>query len=238
MFVIPMMGKSRRFTEAGYALPKYRLPLHGQSVFFHVVKSFEHYFQDDLFLFVVRRDHEIAEHLRQELKNLGVKEFRIVELEGDTLGQADSVYRGLQQLRSDEPVYIFNIDTIRPGFRKSELAADAQGYLEVFEGDGDHWSFVEPGPGHAVLRTTEKERISNLCSDGLYHFADARIFNEAFEHQLANKLVNRGEYYVAPCYNMLIRSGGRVAYELIDRSEIVFCGTPQEYEEAAANKWA
>ena len=26
MFVIPMMGKSRRFTEAGYALPKYRLP--------------------------------------------------------------------------------------------------------------------------------------------------------------------------------------------------------------------
>ena len=31
MFVIPMMGKSRRFTEAGYALPKYRLPLHGRT---------------------------------------------------------------------------------------------------------------------------------------------------------------------------------------------------------------
>ena len=28
MFVIPMMGKSRRFTEAGYALPKYLSLIH------------------------------------------------------------------------------------------------------------------------------------------------------------------------------------------------------------------
>ncbi|MGJ7602807.1 glycosyltransferase family 2 protein [Variovorax sp. LT1R20] len=237
MFVIPMVGKSRRFTEAGYALPKYRLPLHGQTVFFHVVKSFERYFEDDLFLFVVRRDHDIAGFLEQELKNLGVKEFRIVEIEGDTLGQADTVHQGLRQMPGDDALYVFNIDTIRPGFRKSPWAADAQGYLEVFEGEGEHWSFVEPGPGHAVLRTTEKERISNLCSDGLYHFTDARVFNEAFEHQRANRSMTRGEYYIAPCYNVLIEKGGRVAYELINRSEIVFCGTPQEYEEAAAKRW-
>ena len=171
MFVIPMMGKSRRFTEAGYALPKYRLPLHGRTVFFHVVKSFERYFQDDLFLFVVRRDHDVVEFLVRELQALGVKSFHIVELDGDTLGQADSVHRGLQALRSEEAVYVFNIDTIRPGFRKSSLADGAAGYLEVFEGEGEHWSFVEPGPDRSVLRTTEKERISNLCSDGLYHLS-------------------------------------------------------------------
>jgi dTDP-glucose pyrophosphorylase len=237
MFVIPMVGKSRRFTEAGYALPKYRLPLHGQTVFFHVVKSFERYFADDLFLFVVRRDHDVAGFLKQELKHLGVKDFRIVEIEGDTLGQADTVHQGLRQMPPGDALYVFNIDTIRPGFSKSPRAADAQGYLEVFEGEGDHWSFVEPGPGHAVLRTTEKERISNLCSDGLYHFADARVFEEAFAHQRARQAMTRGEYYIAPCYNALIEKGGRVAYELVDRSEIVFCGTPQEYEEAAAKRW-
>jgi len=237
MFVIPMMGKSRRFTEAGYDLPKYRLPLHGRTVFFHVVKSFEHYFQDDLFLFVVRRDHHVAEDLKRELKTLGVKEFRIVELEGDTLGQADSVHRGLGQVPSGGAVYVFNIDTIRPGFRKSELAAGAAGYLEVFEGEGEHWSFAEPGPDRTVLRTTEKERISNLCSDGLYHFADAGIFDEAFRHQRENGLLNRGEYYIAPCYNALIQRGARVVYELVGRDEIVFCGTPQEYEEAVAGQW-
>ncbi|ADU36046.1 glycosyltransferase family 2 protein [Variovorax paradoxus] len=238
MFVIPMVGKSRRFTEAGYALPKYRLPLHGETVFFHVVKSFEHYFEDDLFLFVVRRDHDVAGYLKQELKNLGVKEFRIVELDGDTLGQADTVHQGLRQVDAGDALYIFNIDTIRPGFRKSALAAGAQGYLEVFEGEGEHWSFVEPGPDRTVRRTTEKERISNLCSDGLYHFADARVFDEAFEHQRAGKLMNRGEFYIAPCYNALIAKGARVVYELIDRSEVVFCGNPQEYEEAGARKWA
>ncbi len=237
MFVIPMMGRSRRFTEAGYALPKYRLPLHGRTVFFHVVKSFERYFQDDLFLFVVRRDHDVVEFLVRELKALGVKSFHIVELDGDTLGQADSVHRGLQALRSEEALYVFNIDTIRPGFRKSALADGAAGYLEVFEGEGEHWSFVEPGPDRSVLRTTEKERISSLCSDGLYHFADARVFDEAFAHQQQHQLLIRGEYYIAPCYNALIARGARVAYELVGQEQIVFCGTPQEYEAASARPW-
>ena len=47
----------------------------------------------------------------------------------------------------------------------------------------------------------------------------------------------RDRYYIAPCYNALIERGARVAYELIGPEQIVFCGTPQEYEAAVARPW-
>ncbi|HGG7172902.1 TPA: capsular biosynthesis protein, partial [Escherichia coli] len=34
MFVITMAGLSSRFFNAGYTVPKYQLPLHGQTVFY------------------------------------------------------------------------------------------------------------------------------------------------------------------------------------------------------------
>ena len=47
MIVIPMAGMSRRFTEAGYTLPKYMLPAHQRSLFAHAVDSFRHYFKTE-----------------------------------------------------------------------------------------------------------------------------------------------------------------------------------------------
>ncbi len=52
MFVLPMVGLSSRFFDAGYTLPKYQLPLHGRTVFAHVVDSFRDYFDSDEFLFI------------------------------------------------------------------------------------------------------------------------------------------------------------------------------------------
>lgn len=49
MIVIPMAGLSRRFAEAGYAQPKYMLPLPGGSVFAHAVGSFREYFDKNHF---------------------------------------------------------------------------------------------------------------------------------------------------------------------------------------------
>lgn len=47
---------------------------------------------------------------------------------------------------------------------------------------GKHWSFILPDQNGNVSRTTEKIRISNLCSDGLYYFKDKYIFESAFNN--------------------------------------------------------
>jgi MobA-like NTP transferase domain len=232
MFVFPMMGVSRRFTEAGYAQHKYMLPLHGRSVLHHVVESFQHYRLVDEFIFICRQDAHETRFIRQVLDDLGVAHYRLAELPHPTQGQAQTVSMGLEAVgtHADEEVYIFNIDTMRPGFIKPSASDLGDGYLEVFQGTGSHWSFVLPGAQRQVLLTAEKERISDLCSDGLYYFRRKAWFDQAFKIAQGGQLLNRGEYYIAPLYNHLIEQGLRIKYGEIEAHEVIFCGTPQEYE--------
>lgn len=230
MIVIPMVGKSSRFFQAGYTRPKYELMVGGRSVFAHAVASFEAYFGSEFFLFLVRGDYGAEAFVRQELVSLGVRHFELVVFEQETAGQADTVYQGLQRMQSAQhggALTIFNIDTFRPGFTMPAL--DCDGYLEVFEGEGEHWSFVRPGADGTVLETTEKVRISNLCSDGLYYFRDRSLFEDAFRHAANNGLRVRAEFYIAPLYNYLIAAGRDIRYVTVDAGQIVFCGTPGEY---------
>lgn len=239
MIIIPMMGRSSRFFDAGYSVPKYELPLAGASVFDHVLRSFADYFDDEHFLFVVRQDFGGTDYVKQRLEAHNIRHFEIVELAHDTLGQADTVYQGLQRTQASaarlaEPLVIFNADSFLLSFRMPTVEELKDGMLEVFVGEGDHWSFVRPGEDSTVLETREKVRISSLCSDGLYFFRSAGTFTHAFEKAVTRQVLEHGEYYVAPLYNFLIEDEMTITYRVIDRSEYVVCGTPAEYEELVA----
>ena len=230
MIVIPMVGLSSRFFKQGYSRPKYQLDLAGMSVFEHAVNSFSSYFEDERFRFLVRSDYDAEYFVACALERLGVRHAEICIFDQDTRGQAETVFLGLRDVADEESLYIFNIDTFRPGFSKPDMDGDCDGYLEVFRGDGEHWSFVEPGSGQHVVRTTEKERISDLCSDGLYYFRRKADFDEAFSKALSEGDTVRDEYYIAPLYNRLIRDGKDIRYNLIDSDQVIFCGTPMEYK--------
>jgi hypothetical protein len=214
MIVIPMAGASRRFTEAGYARPKYELPLNGRPVFDHAVQSFRAQFDREAFLFVVLGEAAEA-YVAAACARLGLADVRIARLNAPTAGQAQTVALGLAAAAVSpvEPLTIFNIDTFRPGY--VPLTDDLDGWLEVFRGAGANWSYVRPGPN------------SDLCCNGLYHFARAADFLWALEQERAAPTMP--ELYVAPLYNPLIRAGRRIGYRLIQREDVVFCGTPEEY---------
>ncbi|RJG02039.1 glycosyltransferase family 2 protein [Noviherbaspirillum sedimenti] len=230
MFVIPMVGLSSRFFKEGYKVPKYQLPLHGTTVFSHVIESFLHYFESDTFIFLCRTDYNAQSFITSELARIGVRNYVLVPFDRDTRGQAETVYLGIRDLAPNEELYIFNIDTFRPCFRKPTFVTECDGYLEVFRGDGEHWSFVLPSNNDNVLRTTEKDRVSDLCSDGLYYFKRKADFDAIFEAAVKEQDTVKGEYYVAPLYNRMIKAGKTIKYHLIAPDEVVFCGTPSEYE--------
>ncbi|WP_082877323.1 glycosyltransferase family 2 protein [Comamonas thiooxydans] len=230
MILITMAGLSSRFSKAGYSVPKYALEYDGRSIFEWAVRSFEKYFQDEFFLFVLRPDEFAATFVENSVKDLGIKKYRIIRLDRDTRGQAETAYLALKEFNEDFPVIIFNIDTIRYGYIKPEFLSNCDGYLEVFRGEGSHWSFVEPGPDLTVTRTTEKERISDLCSDGLYYFKSHIEFCRIFEDALNAGEETKGEFYIAPLYNKMIKAGAKIKYDVIEIDQIDFCGTPSEYE--------
>lgn len=227
MIVIPMAGRSQRFVDAGYAVPKFMLELDGATVFDHAVGSFAADFARRPFLFVTRGEHD--DFVRAACERLGVRDVRVVALDAPTAGQAETVARGLGD--HEGALTIFNIDTFRPGFTfPGGLYDHADGWLEVFRGEGANWSYVKPAPGPQpwAEATAEKVPISNLCCTGLYHFARAADFHAALAAE--RRAPQAKELYVAPLYNHLIAQGRRIAWREIDRSEVIFCGTPEEYE--------
>lgn len=240
MILIPMAGLSSRFFNAGFTEPKYMLEVHGRSLFEHAVSSFKYYFNSEHFVFVVRNVYSTCDFVDSKAIELGIRSYEIVALDEVTRGQAETVYIALEKIDfCDGSLTVFNIDTFRPGFRFPEKDT-GDGYLEVFKGDGEHWSFVEPAPGveGLVKRTAEKERISDLCSTGLYHFSSAQDFIRSYLDFLKKPQSEwtKGELYIAPLYNLMIESGRYVHYHVIDRGEVIFCGTPDEYYSLMENK--
>lgn len=239
MIVIPMVGRSRRFFEAGYAQPKYRLELAGQSVFALAVGSFKAIAQHEDLLIVCLAQDQVAEFARAELARIGIHRGRVVELPKMTAGQADTVSQGLAAVgvADDEPVLIFNIDTFRPGFRYP-AAFDVKavdGYLECFIGSGANWSNAVPAaPGsNRVIRTSEKRQESEFCCTGLYYFSTAAAFERAYRTECEAHRQGGGqasELYVAPIYNHLIEQGADIRLEVVPLSQVLFCGVPAEFE--------
>jgi len=226
-----MLGKSSRFFRDGYTLPKYQLPLGAETVFAKSVRSFERHFGDQPFLFLVRNDFNAREFVAREVARLGIVDFRIIEFDFETRGQAESVYLGLRDYDPALPFVVFNIDTIRLGYQWPAPEAFAQGYLEVFEAEGDGWSFVEPVDGSdLVRRTTEKQRISSLCSNGLYGFGSVRDFRDVYEAQVRSGDTVNGEIYIAPLYNRLIEQGREIRFQLLAPGVTLHCGVPADYE--------
>ncbi len=241
MIVLPMAGRSRRFARAGYKKPKFMLEAHGHSLLEHVVSSFHSVFGKEKFLFVLLEGDGVEGFVYDCCARLGLNksDFQVASLTKPTEGQAQTIFEGLEAARvpGDTSLTIFNIDTIRPNFKypKTFNLDDVDGYLEVFRGEGDGWSFVEPSKGSEhqdVCRVTEKVRISDLCSTGLYYFRATDLFLNAYRSVAsvpASKLQG-GERYVAPLYNLLLQNGCRVKYYEISARDIILCGVPEEYQ--------
>lgn len=227
MIVIPMAGLSSRFFKAGYTLPKYMLDLDGKTVFEWSVSSFYQHFKTDHFLFIIFDHFNTKIFVENELLKMGIENYTIVTLKEYTKGQADTVYQGIENLDLDTELYIFNIDSRLNSFEKLKNNDDIDGYLEVFKGEGEHWSFILPGEDKHVLKTTEKERISEFCSNGLYYFKSSKIFSKKVKFALDK--FNGNEIYIAPLYNDYIQEKKVITYKEVDLKSIEFCGTPKEY---------
>lgn len=220
-----MAGLSSRFFNEGYTKPKYMLQAHGRTLFEWSISSFDDYKSEEKFVFICRDVFETPRFIEESLGRLGVSNFEIIVLNHETKGQADTVNIALERVRcASSGIYIFNIDTYRKKFQK--LNCNEDGYLEVFLGEGDHWSFVLPSENNRVIRTTEKQRVSTYCSNGLYYFKNKKLFQNAYQEMIEEI---HTEQYIAPMYNYLIKAGLDIRYYLIDVDMHEFIGTPKEY---------
>ena len=230
MQIIPIAGNSSRFFSKGYDVVKYLLPLGEKTVIERILSELD---KKRPTLVILNRKFASLSMLKTCLNNLEFEDFDVVEI-GQTDGQLMSVVEGVARSRFSEysgECWIFNGDTVRFGEFPFELfrqEPQADAFIEVFRQSGAHWSFVDKLGSVSVV--AEKERISELCSTGLYGFKSLEVMT-AFYNSSSFKLM-KGESYVSSVFNQYLIDNRVVwAFETPKRN-FVLCGTPSEYEEA------
>ena len=229
MILITIAGNSTRFFNAGYKTVKYKLPIfNGKSILWHILSYID---REEKILIVANSKFNDSDWISGICYELGFKFYLVVEIE-ETDGQLFSVKQGLliadeqNFIDAKDPLLIYNGDTIRHIPFNSFIcrSLNCDGLIETFIADGNHWSFVDSLG--LVSKVTEKQRISNYCSSGLYAFSSIHLFLKYYK----NYYFVNAERYVAPYYNVLISKGCVVRSINSNFSNFTLCGTPQEYE--------
>jgi dTDP-glucose pyrophosphorylase len=231
--VITMAGFGRRFLDAGYAVPKYRIEVHGRSLFQWSMLSLRSFVETGaVFVFVVRAADAASEFICDEAKRLGVGKFDIVEIAAPTDGQATTALAAESAIADRAtPFLVYNIDTFVHPLSMTPAQVRGDGWIPCFRAEGDAWSFAAADDTGMVYEVREKKRISPYATVGLYWFSSFSLYSDAYRRYYANAAnLERGERYVAPLYNALISDGRAVYISEIEPSTVVPLGVPADVE--------
>lgn len=232
--VITMGGIGSRFRNAGYDEPKYMIEVNGKTLFEWSMMSLQDFYKvTERIIFIALRDdkYDVEEFIKNKCAALRISDYRIIVLDELTDGQATTALSAKKYWRSDNGLLIYNIDTyVEPGaMLYDELHGD--GFIPCFQAPGTHWSFVRLDDTGQVAEIKEKERISNYCTLGAYYFRTCALYDELYHEFYIEKGNSvKGERYVAPLYDYLLKKNGRIYISDIPADKVHVLGTPEELQ--------
>ena len=235
--VITMAGLGSRFRKAGYTVPKYRIEVHGKTLFSWSMESLKSFRRaGDTYIFIVRREDNAAEFIEEECRQLGIARGRVIEIDEMTDGQATTAMLAKPLWDSEQPLLIYNIDTYVEAGEMTPEQMKGDGFVPCFQGEGDHWSFVRLGENAWAQEVREKVRISEYCTLGAYYFRTGALYERLYrEYYKDASAMEKGEKYIAPLYNLLIEQGGCVGISDVAPEKVHVLGTPEELEQFREN---
>ena len=226
-----MAGRGQRFVDAGYTKPKMLIEAKGKTLLEWSVDSLPLEICT-LLIFVLLEEHEtefqLCDFIRSKYK--GDYSIHFVLLKEVTRGQAETVLKAKEYMDLGKDLVVYNIDTyfssstLKSNLLKSEL----DGVLGAFKDDTNSvkYSFAKTDSKGDVIEVEEKVHISDNALTGLYHFKKASDFIAIAEKSIQNQELSKGEYYIAPMYNDLIKKGKTLALDHCE--DFAILGTPEE----------
>jgi choline kinase len=234
LIVLPLAGHSLRFKEAGIESPKWSLKIGNQSILTRAIQSIIKSCNPHEEIVLGCLAHQINT-LKVALNSELHRKVSIVTLNQTTNGQAETVFRIIEKIEADasERLVIWCGDSAFSSDAFSFALRDGN-WMLVSKLSGDHWSFVREINGE-VVEVTEKVRISDHASLGLYSFDSLQDFLETSPLEIRD---GYRESFVAPLYNSLIKKRKKVEMFSIDPSDYYPLGTPKEIIQTAHRmKW-
>jgi dTDP-glucose pyrophosphorylase len=229
--VIPMAGAGRRFTDAGYTVPKPLLEVDGVHMLQKVVWGCN---MGGRYIYIVQKSHSEEYNLKELLPTFTpALDVVVLEVDEITEGAAASVLVAKEYIDNDELLVICDSDGLVEWDPIKFLVEVGEGRhldgaIATFSGEGSRWSYVELNEKNLASKVVEKEQISSNACAGVYYWRHGSDFVAYAEDMIAKDERVNGEFYVAPVYNKAIEDQKAVGIYNVD--SYTSLGTPEDYE--------
>lgn len=232
--IMPMAGEGSRFLKEGWMTPKPLILLHGMPLFKRAIGSVHADGIQMKYSFIVRQNHIDEYGIDKGIQSF-LPEAKVFSVQQTTRGAVETCLMAESAIDDNDAIVVMDCDLEFRSKRfieliKAALATSGEeaegGALVSFESDSPKYSYAEIDENNVVLRTAEKEVISDHALCGAYFFSSGKRFKEV-AHQLMNEQnFAKPEYYVSLLYNYLITAGEKVY--LAPMEEYYSYGTPEE----------
>lgn len=229
-----MAGEGSRFAKAGWTTPKPLIELRGVPLFLRAINSVMIEGVEMKYSFIVRQEHIDNQHIDGLIQDI-LPEAHIFSVLKTTRGAVETCLVAESAIDDKDAVVVMDCDLEFRSPHYNELVAkalsisadDAEGgALVSFESDNPRYSYALIDDAGCVLRTAEKEPISNHALCGAYFFGSGKEFKRIAHQLLDDGTQGKAEYYVSLLYNYLLAEGKVV--RLVSMEEYHSYGTPEE----------
>lgn len=234
---IPLNGKGDRFFKKGYTDYKPFIKILGEDIIKRVISSID--IQNELIILARKefKNYNLEFYL---YKNFPHIKSKVIYLEQETMGAAETLHTGLTQYYKDnfidEPFLSLDGDTIyhEPIIHKiTEKENNAIFYTHTNEQE-PIYSYIKLNSNNEVTDIAEKIKISNLANTGAYYFNSTADFLNAYITVVSkNSPKTNNEYYISDIYKELLKQNKKIKGIKIEKLSVV--GTPIQLQNYCLN---
>jgi len=233
-----MAGKSKRFNNKGYLLPKFLLNLGSKTVIQRIVEC---YSEQDTFHFIISTSQEKQINNIHERLLLTSKKITIHVINDHDYGPAYSVLSIINKI-PDEP-FIINYCDFLINWDYAKLKTISQNYDSIIPTfTGFHpasfgetlFAYIKSDSSGNLIQLREKQsftldRVNEPASTGTYYFKEKKTFIKYANEVLNDPNRDLPEAYVSLLANPMVRDGLSVKTFNVDK--FICLGTPYDYEQ-------
>jgi NDP-sugar pyrophosphorylase family protein len=230
--LMPMAGYGKRFSSAGWTIPKPFITVDQTPMFIKALSSFDS-FNIPCNISVVIREEIYDQFDFDSVLKLYDKEIQVIRIPKPTKGALETCIAAKDWIVSENSLIVMDCDLwftctnyINLVKKSIEDKLDLDGFIPVFKSDLPKYSYALIDDEY-VIQTAEKKVISNNAIAGAYFFNSTKQFM-MFAERLVRRPANESEYYVSLIYNEYIKDKLRIGSVLLDNYKSF--GTPEELE--------
>ena len=222
--LIPMAGAGSRFAKEGYVMPKQLIMVEDNQMIDWSLKCIDK--NNCNLIFCVRQEQISNFSLDKILKSRYGNDITIVVVDRLTDGSVSTCLLAEEYINNDSPLVIYTLDVFfQPTFTPN-FDDNSDGCILTFKSNNPAYSYAKLNEDGYVTETAEKQVISDLAAVGVYTYKTGEMFVKYAREMIDNNIRTKGEFYVCPLYNLMIRDGLKIKTESVEKMHLM--GTPDE----------